>query len=267
VRRRYYTVFRRIGVDDWLPFVVPDIAEHPDSGRTILEYARAFPMTELLVKELFAAIRVHGVCYQDLPILALETIATAPNHSGPELRAGLAVETELLARELAADARVPRSLADWMLASLIPLIGKFGNRAQQEALVDGYVTRLPAQCMARLQAFTMQVANGRRSTDVFDKELAGLPWSSVLTIDFVRAIERGDDAAVRVAMGLLQPDIRLLPNRYQIHSRPLLLTGLLARTGGQAFAKAMTRACARLRENPERLRDDRVVELLTEYAG
>lgn len=265
VQRRYYALFKRLGIDDWIPSVYEDLAAHPDSGREILEYARSFPITAEAVEQLFASICNHRSCYDDLPLLEIETLATAPNNNSQELRRAIVDSADSLAKELEIDSKTPRSLSDWMLAALVPLIGKFATRGQQEEFIDKYIERKPAQCMARLQALPLQVSHGRNSTEMFHAQLAGLPWSSVLTIDFVRALEGKDDSALGVAMNLLQPKICLSPNRFQIHSRPLLLCGLLARVGGARFSNSMASAVNLLRENPQRLIDDRLIELIAEY--
>jgi hypothetical protein len=266
VRRRYYTVFRRLGLDCWLPFVLEDLVSHPDGGKTLLEYVRSFPLSLDVVDRLYSAARVHRACYDDLALMYIETLATAPNGSEPDVWAAVAKGALALAAELSNEAGQPRSLADWMLAYLVPVIGKFGSAAEQGRFLSKYVDAKPPQCVVRLQAFPMHVSRGTPSAQVFQRDLAGLPWSSVLTIDFVRAVEAGDDRAIDIVLGLLQPEVRLLPNRYMIHPRPLLLCGLLARSGGKDFPAAVSRSIKTLSKNPARLADHRLVELLKDHA-
>ena len=229
VRRRYFTMFRKLRVDDWLGYACGDMAAHPDSCRSILQYVRAFPLNETMVHTLFDSLATHVACYGDLPLLQLETVATAPNDASPELSEAIVQRCCQLAADVHVGARVPRSLEDWLLSALIPIIGKFANRGHQERFIADFVADKPPQSVARLQACPLQISHGRSSTELFHADLAGLQWSSVLSLDFIRSLEQADSKAVGIALNLLDPTVALMPNRYVVHVRPLMLCGVLAR--------------------------------------
>jgi hypothetical protein len=265
VLRRYYTLFRKLGVSDWLAYAAQDVASYPGSSRGILEYLRSFPLTDGSVDNLFAIIEGTRDCYQDIPLLALETLATSPNAVddglGPAVMQGL----QRLAVALATVEMIPRAPADWVIAAAIPAAGKFGARGDQAAFVDQFARSLPVQSVARLQALALQVSWGEDPDELFRTDLAGLPWNSVISLDFVRAVADGDQSATGIAFGLLQPQIRLMPNRYQVHARAILLVDLLARVDGSRLAAVAGRAVELLSLNPARLADGRAVAALGQH--
>lgn len=262
VLRRYYTVFRRLGVDSWLEHVQSDLREYPDGVRNFLEYVRAFPLTRPRASEMWESCDRLSVKYEDVPLLQLETIATSPVGDDVEVWRLVGDDAMDFARLVRDQVKAPRDLADWMLAASIPAIGKFASAENQQAIMDELIPTLPVQSVARLQAFPLQLSLGQQSSALFQAELAGLPWGSVMATDFIRGIEAGDERAIGVALGLLQPAIRLLPNRYQLHARPLLLIGLLRRLDEPRVTPVLGRAGSTLAKNPERLRDYRTIHLL-----
>lgn len=258
--RRYYTLFRRLGRDDWLPHAIEDVSVFPSAARNILEYLRSFPLTVDTVNSGFEVLVRSRSCYHDVPLLVLETLVTAPNHLGDALDSAVVTESLQLARAINLDSSVPRSLEDWLTAGLIPLMAKYGESGAVADFLEHFVNGKPAQSVARLQALPLQVSLGFRSSELFKTELAGLTWSSVLSIDFVRAIESADNGAVGTALGLLDPQIKLLPNRYYVHARPLLFMDLLERVASGRLGRVAKDAIQKLESNPPRLVDERILK-------
>jgi hypothetical protein len=77
--------------------------------------------------------------------------------------------------------------------------------------------------LSRLQAYPVELAVLGATEHPLETTVAGLPWSSVLTLDFIRAVDQGEETATKLALDLLNPVKALSPNRYQIYSRPVLL--------------------------------------------
>lgn len=265
VLKRYYTVFRKLGVADWLGYAAQDVADFPGCSRGVLEYLRSFPLTDGTVDDLFAIIESTRDCYQDIPLLALETLATAPNAVDDGLGSAVMQGLQRLAQAVETAELVPRAPEDWIIAAAIPAVGKFGVRGEQAAFVDQFARPLPVQSVARLQALALQVSWGESPDELFRTGLAGLPWNSVISLDFVRAIADGDRSAAGIAFGLLQPEIRLMPNRYQVHARAVLLVDLLARVDGSRLASVAERAVEKLSLNPDRLADGRAIATLGQH--
>jgi hypothetical protein len=265
VLRRYYRYLRELGSNIWLEHVLGDLQEFPEGASHFLEYVRSFPLqTESLVP-LFDSMLSARSLYGNVPLLILETLSTAPTSGRPEVVRLLLRLLDEVSAALTAEPIVPRSRQDWILAYCVPLESKFGTAETQMAWIEslGLSTR-PPQAVVRLHAAPLQVACGSPSRSLFISELAGLSWSSVLALDFLRALEDGDDRARGVVLGLSNAEVRLLPNRHQVHPRALSLLRILARQPTKRGRDALDRAIQRLASNEVRLRDEVMISALKE---
>jgi hypothetical protein len=256
VLRRYYRYLRELGVGDWLPMCVQDIGEHPDSAAHVLEYVRSFPISVSLATDLLD--EAHGglELYGNIPLFILEAIATAPTSTDMTLGASVMDRIVPLTQDILDRGVVPRSQKDWLLAYLAPLVAKFGTADQQMGWLEQLaLPSHPVQTAVRLHVLPIQASLGIPSSSVFVSEMAGLSWSSVLTLDFIRALEGGDAKARGVAIGLIGPAPRLLPNRFQMHSRALSLMRIAATQPDKNLQKSLERASEKLGRNPDHLRD------------
>ena len=264
VLKRFYTLLRRVGSDVLLTDCTSDMRDSPTSARTILEYVRAFPLDADLTRQMVEfGLSVSDV-YEDTPLLVFEMIGSAPNADASEIWSQIAQIGLEASQQLVGSVRVAST--DRLLASCLPIIAKFGNLEQRASLCDDLWPRLPPESLARLQALPLLISEGRLSASSFNSAVPGLPWSTVLNVEFLRAVESGDLKASGVAIGLLEPVIRLLPNRYHIHARPLLTLGLLRRVSADRLANAIPKRVARLQTNPPKLRDHRSELLLNRAA-
>ncbi len=197
----------------------------------------------------------------------LEALTSAPNQIDSDLDAIVVERSVELAAEIALESAIPRSLEDWLVAGLVPLLAKYGERGVVAEFLDRFVVGKPVQSVSRLQAFPLQMSMGYDDSNLFRTNLAGLTWSSVLAIDFVRAIQDGDESAIATSLGLLEPEIRLMPNRFQIHARPLLLVELIGRVDSKRLGRLAGGAVPKLDSNPSRLKDERVIRDMSRFVG
>ncbi|HEV2069504.1 MAG TPA: RNA-directed DNA polymerase [Acidimicrobiales bacterium] len=263
VLRRYYRYMREVGVNSWLKYALTDIVAFPTSAPNILEYVRSFPLEVGLAESLMVECLAASELYGDIPLLLLETVATAPTEPSAALASTIMEQARSLTEQMLIRGVVPRSHEDWILAYLGPVVAKFGTEVgRHEWLELLELPRHPVQAAIRLHALPIQVALGTSSRKAFVSEMAGLSWSSVLTLDFIRALEDGDSRSRGVAIGLVNPAVRLLPNRFQLHSRAISLMRILVHHQEARVTTALTNAKSRLERNPLRLRDAHMIEIV-----
>ena len=244
VLRRYYTVLRRMRSQGLLEEAIGDLQNMPGSAAPILEYVRSFPLEGRYTQRLLTVgISMRGID-EDVPLLIVESLANCPNSGDAKARSPVVVEALELCRGSCRGDTLAAA-TDRLVAACIPLIGKFGSAEHHESFRHEIWPCLPEKSQARLQALPFMMSAGWVTADRFNSAVPGLPWSTVLNLEFLRALESGDDKATGVALGLLQPQPRLQPTRFHIHSRPLLLVGVLNISTGRRLSLVAASAVAR----------------------
>lgn len=161
---------------------------HPSAGLDVLEYLRSFPLTPEIVSSGFEIKSQKSPSCHHVPLLVLEALTSAPNQIDSDLDAIVVERSVELAAEIALESAIPRSLEDWLVAGLVPLLAKYGERGVVAEFLDRFVVGKPVQSVSRLQAFPREMSMGYDDSNLFRTNLAGLTWSSVLVIDlFVRS--------------------------------------------------------------------------------
>lgn len=268
ILRRYYLVMRELGLSDWLSFVLTDLKRFPDSAPHLLEYVRSFPLNESLVPDLFETCLKSAHLYGNIPLLILETLATVPNDDPEGLRPLIRDGLTLVAQEMLKSKPTPRSSADWVLAFCAPLAAKWLDPDERASWVDLLsLDKMAVQSVVRLHALPMRIGDGASSKSLFASEMAGLPWSGALTLDYIRALEDNEAHAVNVAIGLVDPVIRLRPNRFMMHTRAISLLRIIRRNQNERIERLVSAAAKRLESNPKRLMDHRGLQILSDPAG
>lgn len=87
-----------------------------------------------------------------------------------------------------------------------------------------------------------------------------------MTLDFLDALEEGEEQAVQIVGKLIKPRRRLQPLRFIVHCRPLLLVDVLGRARTAAFREAAPKHLAQLQRNPAILRDHRCEALFARWS-
>jgi len=253
VLRRHYTQLRTVGSDLFLSALVHDIEATPAGVVSYLEYARSFPLSTKLVKELFQlAVDVADI-YENVALLAIETISTAPNSGTEDLSQVIMGEVEQLIERLNG-----QPLEDRIVSALVPIVVKFGGESATRKFLAN-VQNMDQSSVARLSAYGLGLAVGQPDGELSARYLPGLSWEAVLTIQFIEAVHSGDQSALGTMLGLLEPRPRLKPQRWHLHVRPLALLPLVR---DRRFVNAVPKSLAKLRKNPERLRDRAIEQVL-----
>lgn len=265
VLRRLYTTSRHARDDTRLDRVCDDIWEFPASAKSLLEYVRAFPLTEDLIEKLVEVVRRSRRLYEDIPLLVSEAVATAPISSSTSLSDKIADNFLALIYEEIPRLADPLTLrvASRTAAAATVVLGKFGSLDHHNQMFREVWPKCPADSVLRLQMLPIFAGYGWIEPRLGESEIAGLPWRSALNVNFLQAIATGDEHAVGVALGLINPDMRLMPLRWVSQVRGILLIPLLARSAPTRWAKMAIHALDHLQRNPERLRDFRTEWLIT----
>jgi len=194
--------------------------------------------------------------YPNMALLAAETVATAPVAKDDTLWADIyeACQEHLnsLLALLVRDRRIDRIAASWLLPTW-----KFGNSAQRHRLVSQVPTSYSPMSITQIHAFPLMVALNKPLSEWVTAK-PGLAWEAALAAEYLRNLEKGDDSAVGVAISLLSPAVRLLPQRYLIIPRSLPLVEIAGRADHKKVSSVMPGILGKLRRNPDRLRDFRV---------
>jgi hypothetical protein len=263
VLRRYYAVLRRAGCGQFTNEALSDLRDLPDSVTQLLEYVRSFPLATSAVSELLAIAADTSDIYGDVPLLVLETIGSSPNSLSEADQSIIAGKAwGLVQDQIDQPGHLAGTLADRMVAAALPVVVKFGDDRLHQEVVDLVTGQCEPRSHARIQAAVLAAALGRPDRQLMAEALPGLPWNDVLALRYLDALLRGEEKAVGVALNLLRPAIRLMPNRHHIHARPLMLLPILRSVAPKKMSGLISSSLRQLERNPDRLRDRQAEALI-----
>ncbi len=263
VLRRYYAILRRAGCGQFANEALSDLRDLPDSVTQLLEYVRSFPLATSTASELLAVAVDMSDIYGDVPLLALETIGSSPNSLSEADQSIIAEKAwSLVQDQINHPGHLSGTLADRMVAAALPVVAKFGDDHLHRKVVDLVSSQCEPKSHARIQTGVLAAALGRPDRQLMSEALPGLPWNDVLALRYLDALLRGEEKAVGVALNLLRPAIRLMPNRHHVHSRPLMLLPILSRVAPEKTSSLISSSLRQLERNPDRLRDKQAEALL-----
>ncbi|MFI7551949.1 RNA-directed DNA polymerase [Micromonospora sediminimaris] len=263
VTRRIYTLHRKADVRDWWAYWRDDIAADPGSAKSILEFVRSWPLNLRTAADLTNLSVAYGDLYADVSLLAAETMVSAPVGRDEALWSAIFDICKNELGRLVLDApRIPereRLAAAWLLAAW-----KFANEAQRRNVLSKIPSESDAVSAVRVQALPLLVAAGQSLSEWVSAK-PGLAWENALAAEYLRSLQDGEDRAVGVALNLLNPELRLAPQRYVILPRALPLIDIVGRSASTRLGDAAPRVLAKLQKNPERLRDYRAEAIISRW--
>lgn len=263
VTRRIYTLHRAVGLRAWWEFWPSDIENDPGATQSILEYVRAWPLDITTVGKLTSLSRRYSELYPNISLLAAETLSSAPISSDAQLWNQAYNECRLEFRRLvglissAPDSE--RLAASWLLAAW-----KFANASQEHSLLDSIPRNIDSISPIRAQALPLLVkTNG--SLEEWVSAKPGLRWENALAAEYLRSLNSGGDRAVGVALSLIEPQLRLAPQRFVSLPRAIPLIDIVGHSSPTKLSKVARPYLRRLQKNPERLRDCRVESIIANW--
>jgi Reverse transcriptase (RNA-dependent DNA polymerase) len=256
VTRRIYTLQRRAGVTLWWQYWYSDINDYPGSAPHILEYVRSWPLTQETAERLTELSRRYHRLYPNIALLAAEAMASAPVEKDMDLWNQIyhTCNSHLrwLLKQPSHDKNLERIAAAWLLPSW-----KFGNIAQRHDLLAQIPSEQHSISLIRVHALPLLVAIGKPLSEWVAAK-PRMAWADALAVEYLRSLESGETQAVGVALSLLGPGPRLLPQRYMVLPRALPLVEIIGRTSTKKLSKTTPGIIRKLKQNPDRLRDFRV---------
>lgn len=253
VARRIYTLQRRAGIGLWWEYWQSDIEEDPGAAAPILEFVRSWPLNQTTVDQLGALSTRYCHLYSNIALLIAEVVVSAPVPNTPMLWTAIykicySQLTQLLRRQPATQ-EVERIAAAWLVAAW-----KFANEAQRRELLSLVPATFNATSPVRVQALSLLVAIGESLSEWVSAK-PGMAWEDALAAEYLRSLQQGEGRAVGVALALLDPQPRLLPQRFLILPRAFPLLDIACRADPKKLSAAVPHMIKKLEANPDRLRD------------
>jgi hypothetical protein len=264
VTRRLYTLHRTVGIRDWQHHWIEDVFTDPGAASAILEYVRSWPLDKASVAGLVRVSSALGGLYANISLLCAEALATAPvtldedlwqhiyDTANDELIRLISEHPRTLARE--------RLAAGWLVAAW-----KFADDDQREQLLARVPANSDALSPVRVQAFPLLAAAGH-SLSEWVAAKPGLAWENAMAAEYLRSLQNGEDKAVGVAINLLNPELRLKPQRYAMLPRAVPLAEIIARSASERIRATAPKMLAKLQKNSARLRDHRNEMIVARYS-
>jgi hypothetical protein len=248
VLRRYYTASRHLRDRYLLNWWADHIVQSPDSAANILEYALTYPLSLRRLKYLRGRLETFAGVYEDVDLLAIEYVISAPNAESAELRRWISDWAKFLIDSSKKDR--PR-----LAAASVVALGKFGYRQDMEWLHNLYVTELVGDSPVRQQAMSVLFGAGLIDEAVVRRSMARSTIESVQHAEYVLALLRGEDDAVGHAIGLVQPSRREQPTRWAFRPRALFLAPVARRSAHVRWKKASAGWLMGVATDPREFRD------------
>ncbi len=264
VTRRIYTLHRSAGINLWWEYWRADIDDDPGAAAPILEYVRAWPLLGSTVDDLVGLSSRYADLYANISILAAEAIVSAPVPNNEDLWTYIyaACQSEfsrLIGRGSAHSPERERLAAAWLLAAW-----KFANKSQRQKLLGVIPEATSATSPIRVQALPLLVSAGRSLSEWVSAK-PGLAWENAMAAEYLRSLGAGEDKAVGVALSLLDPALRLAPQRFAILPRAIPLIEIVGDSASGKLDAAAPKILQKLRKNPERLRDCRTESIVSPW--
>ena len=263
VARRIYTLQRRAGIHPWWEYWRTDIEEDPGAAASILEYVRSWPLDQATVDELASLSSQCCDLYANIALLIAEVIMSAPVPGDPRLWIGIYRtchgQLKQLLRRRSTTLEIERVAAAWLVAAW-----KFGNDAQRRELLTLVPPTYDANSPVRVQALPLLVATGESLSEWVSAK-PGMAWEDALAAEYLRSLQAGEDRAVGIALGMLDPAARLLPQRFVVLPRAFPLLDIVGRANPKRLSLVVPSMLKKLEANPDLLRDYRVEQDLMRW--
>lgn len=246
----------------WWEYWRSDIDDDPGSAAPILEYIRSWPMLEDTVTDLVRLSGDYSDLYANISLLAAETIASAPVSGDQSLWGHIFTSCHGEFSRLTTEPHSPereRLAAAWLIAAW-----KFANSDQRQNLLARIPATTDATSPVRVQAFPLLVSVDHSLAEWVSAK-PGLAWENAMAAEYLRSLNAGEDKAVGVALTLLNPEMRLAPQRFIILPRAVPMIDIVGRAAPAKLDKSVSRMLVKLRKNPDRLRDHRVESILAQW--
>ena len=219
VLRRYYTASRVLRDQTLVAHAPAHVASFPGSARQILDYLSTFQLTAKRVTRLRSALKDTGALYEDVHLLAMQYGVIAPN-----------IRSELTRQAICdwarASVEASHAVQPRLAASSVILLAKFADQVVIDFLQEFLETSCPRDGGLLRRQLGLALL-GLGAVDVsYLRAFAVESDEARVMVDFLSAIESGDNRAVNLTLGAVEPRERRSPRMYMTPPRPMLLAPL-----------------------------------------
>ena len=222
ILRRYYTESRRARSTTLLTQWTNHVSEYPTNSRNILDYVSFFPGDMEFCDQLFGYLQKQGPLHEDMQILMYETLLLKPFPDDSNLRDHMVsqVSSHILGKDgFEAPVGYVRGLQALTMY-------KFGGLRASESLAPMFAKAAldsPTFATYGLPVLAASKCHRQLAFDATEQ----MEDSRILRIrGLIERLEDGDDKAIGVLLGFLQPKMTKYPTRWIMNSRALPLLNI-----------------------------------------
>ena len=264
ILRRYYTESRRVQSEILLTKWNDHLAENPTNSKHILNYLSFYPADLEFCDQLFTYLKEQGPLFDDVQILLYETLLLKPFPNDSDLwdYAVSQVSSHFLGKD---GFEAPTGYVRGLQALTMY---KFGGSRASDCLAPTFaeaVLKSPAFATYGLPVLAASNCHRQLAFDGTEQ----MEDSRILRIRaLIERLESGDDRAVGVLLGLLQPKMTKFPTRWIVNSRALPLLKIALRSSNTKNSKRIRDASEKCITKLSSIEDSGLVDWVTlEHLG
>ena len=253
VLRRFYTESRRIGSTSLADLAASHLEESPAEAAHIFDYLAFCHSPVHLPKLLFDHLKREGRLYEDVQIFGYESLTMASLPDDPLLRWFVVKNAYHHLRGLHGFVQP----SDYVSGLICLVLYKFGGQRAMNLVAKDFPSAAERSAILARHGFLVLYATGEHM-DMARRAIKHLDDPPLRQIErFMIALESGDDKAVRLTLGLLEPKRTRLPERMIVPARVLPLLAIAQRSPKHAgpVLSRIRQVLARLTAQPKELQD------------
>lgn len=241
--RRYYTESRRVRSKKLAKLWDRHLQSYPTEGQHIFDYISFYPGSLSLCEQLFRFLKDFAPLFEDLQVLAYETLLLTPFPDDAVLRSYVVLQTYHHYLGLSGFERPTGYVRG--LQSLV--VYKFGGPKAVGLLAKRFTNEAVENPDFATYAFPVIAAG---SSHWRQQALAGVEHIEdprILRLrTLVSRLLNGDELAARMLLGLLEPQITRLPSRAVVNPRALPLLGVALQSTSPTARNLIQTSLARI---------------------
>ena len=259
VLRRYYTESRRMRSKTLLVHWDVHLKEFPADAASILDFVSFFPGSISFCDTLFSYLKSHGPLFEDLQILAYESLLLRPFPNDPLLRGFIVRQTY---KHYAGTSGFTRP-SPYVQGLQALTIYKFGGPRSVGLLAKDFPGLAVESPIFATYAFPVLAASATQQQLAFTG-VEHIEDSRILRIRaLIERLERGEDRAIGLLLGLLEPKRTTLPERLIVNPRVLPFLPIALRSPNTQQGKRLRDSMNRVAKKVSTVGDPDLVDAVT----
>ena len=259
ILRRYYTESRRVRCTTLLTLWKDHLVQYPTNSQNILDYVSFFPGNLEFCEELFRYLEKHGPLHEDIQILLYETLLLKPFPNDTNLR-------KLVLNQIGSqffDKNEFQSSVGYVKGLQALTMYKFGGLNAFEFIAPTFPKDALKSPTFATYGLPVLAASEDHRQIAFDGT-EQMEDSRILRIrTLIERLEKGEDKAIGVLLGLLQPKETRHPTRWIINSRALPLAKIALRSSNTKSHKRLSSAIEGFIAKVKRTKDLNLIDWVT----